>query len=194
MRRFGVIILGWGLYVLQSMRSCWSYQSVTSRNGVGWLGCPWEIGWEALPYGRGLEVELLLFQTKRSQMRWFGHPVRMSPGYLPGKVLRSIETPRTRYVFRLAWERFRILWGSWTLTNKHIYSTATFLKFHAWVMIWIYFVMFGTTICLRQRADERWHQASCGNSVIDITHFKDHIMQRHKIMVFYESVLMFKLS
>ena len=55
----------------------------------------------------GLRVELLLLRIERSQMRWLGHLVRMSPGRLPGELFRAHPTgkrPRTRwkdYVSRL---------------------------------------------------------------------------------------------
>ncbi|TWW71210.1 MAGUK p55 subfamily member 7 [Takifugu flavidus] len=65
-----------------------------------------------------LGVELLLLRVERSQMRWLGHLVRMSPGRLPGEVLwacpsgrRAPGRPRTRwrdYVSRLVWERLGI--------------------------------------------------------------------------------------
>ena len=66
-----------------------------------------------------LKVEPLLLRIERSQMRWFGHLVRMPPGRLPGEVFRACPTgrrprgrPRTRwrdYVSQLAWERLGIL-------------------------------------------------------------------------------------
>lgn len=65
-----------------------------------------------------LGVEPLLLRIERSQLRWFGHLVRMPSGRLPGEVFRACPTgrrprgrPRTRwrdYVSRLAWERLGI--------------------------------------------------------------------------------------
>ena len=67
---------------------------------------------------RELGVDPLLIRVERSQMRWFGHLIRMPPGRLPGEVFRARPTgrrpqgrPRTRwrdYVSRLAWERLGI--------------------------------------------------------------------------------------
>ena len=42
----------------------------------------------------GLGVEPLLLRIERSQMRWFGHLVRMLPGRLPGEVFRARPTGR----------------------------------------------------------------------------------------------------
>lgn len=36
-----------------------------------------------------IEEELELLHVKKSQMRWFGHLVRMPLGLLPGKVFRA---------------------------------------------------------------------------------------------------------
>ena len=65
-----------------------------------------------------LGVEPLLLHIERSQLRWFGHLVRMPPGRLPGEVFRARPTgrrprgrPRTRwrdYISRLAWERLGV--------------------------------------------------------------------------------------
>ena len=65
-----------------------------------------------------LRVEPLLLRVERSQLRWFGHLVRMPPGRLPGEVFRARPSgrrprgrPRTRwrdYISRLAWERLGI--------------------------------------------------------------------------------------
>jgi len=54
----------------------------------------------------------------RSQLRWFGHLIRMPPGRLPLEVFRARPTgrrprdrPRTRwrdYIPHLAWERFGV--------------------------------------------------------------------------------------
>ena len=65
-----------------------------------------------------LGVDPLLLRVERSQMRWFGHLVRMPPGRLPGEVFRARPTgrrpwgrPRTRwrdYVSQLAWEHLGI--------------------------------------------------------------------------------------
>jgi hypothetical protein len=67
---------------------------------------------------RELGVDPLLLHVERSQMRWFGHLIRMPPGRLPGEVFRARPTgrrprgrPRTRwrdYVSRLAWERLGV--------------------------------------------------------------------------------------
>merc|ERR1712208_854 len=66
-----------------------------------------------------LGVEPLLLRLERSQLRWFGHLVRMPPERLPREVLGARPTgrrprgrPRTRwkdYISRLAWERLGIL-------------------------------------------------------------------------------------
>ena len=52
----------------------------------------------------GLRVEPLLLCKERSQLRWFGHLVRMPPGRIPGEVLqarpggrRPQGRPRTRW-------------------------------------------------------------------------------------------------
>uniref|UniRef100_A0A8C2ZC47 Reverse transcriptase domain-containing protein n=1 Tax=Cyclopterus lumpus TaxID=8103 RepID=A0A8C2ZC47_CYCLU len=65
-----------------------------------------------------LGVESLLLRVQRSQLRWFGHLVRMPPGRLPLEVFRARPTgrrprgrPRTRwrdYISRLALERLGI--------------------------------------------------------------------------------------
>ncbi|TWW56216.1 hypothetical protein D4764_08G0002030 [Takifugu flavidus] len=65
-----------------------------------------------------LGVKLLLLRVERSQMRWLGHLVRMSPGRLPGEVFRACPCgrkppgrPRTRWrddVSRLVWEHLGI--------------------------------------------------------------------------------------
>ena len=65
-----------------------------------------------------LGVESLLLRLERSQLRWFGHLVRMPPERLPWKVLAARPTgrrprgrPRTRwgdYISSLAWERLGI--------------------------------------------------------------------------------------
>ena len=59
-----------------------------------------------------LRVEPLLLHIERSQLRWFGHLVRMSPGRLPGEVFwacppgkRPRGCPRTcwrDHIFQLA--------------------------------------------------------------------------------------------
>ncbi|KAJ8012499.1 hypothetical protein DPEC_G00043460 [Dallia pectoralis] len=61
-----------------------------------------------------LGVEPLLLRIERSQLRWFGHLVRMPPGRLPREVLQARPAgrrprgrPRTRwrdYISTLAWE------------------------------------------------------------------------------------------
>uniref|UniRef100_A0A669EXX2 Reverse transcriptase domain-containing protein n=1 Tax=Oreochromis niloticus TaxID=8128 RepID=A0A669EXX2_ORENI len=66
----------------------------------------------------GLRVEPLLLHIERSQLRWFGHLTRMSPGRLLGEVFRACPTerrPRGRlrtrwrdYISRLAWERLGV--------------------------------------------------------------------------------------
>ena len=66
----------------------------------------------------GLVVETLLLCVERSQLRWFGHLMRMPPGRLPREVFLARPTgrrprgrPRTRrrdYISSLAWERLGI--------------------------------------------------------------------------------------
>lgn len=66
----------------------------------------------------GLGVEPLLLHIERSQLRWFGHLVRMPSGRLPWEVFRACPTgrrprgrPRTRwrdYIIRLTWERLGV--------------------------------------------------------------------------------------
>ncbi|KAF7657607.1 hypothetical protein LDENG_00024740 [Lucifuga dentata] len=66
----------------------------------------------------GLGVEPLLLRIERSQLRWFGHLIRMPPGRLPREVFQAHPTgkrprgrPRTRwrdYISRLAWERLGV--------------------------------------------------------------------------------------
>ncbi|KAJ7994746.1 hypothetical protein DPEC_G00252670 [Dallia pectoralis] len=59
-----------------------------------------------------LGVEPLLLCIERSQLRWFGHLVRMPPGRLPREVFQARRgRPRTRwrdYISTLAWERLGI--------------------------------------------------------------------------------------
>uniref|UniRef100_A0A8D3C086 Reverse transcriptase domain-containing protein n=1 Tax=Scophthalmus maximus TaxID=52904 RepID=A0A8D3C086_SCOMX len=65
-----------------------------------------------------LGVEPLLLCVERSQLRWFGHLVRMPPGRLPWEVFQARPAgkrprgrPRTRwrdYISTLAWERLWI--------------------------------------------------------------------------------------
>ncbi|TWW68240.1 hypothetical protein D4764_19G0000380 [Takifugu flavidus] len=61
-----------------------------------------------------LGVEPLLFCVERSQMRWLGQLVRMTPGRVQGMSLKACPPPgrpRTRwrdYVSRLVWERLGI--------------------------------------------------------------------------------------
>ena len=65
-----------------------------------------------------LGVEPLLLCVERSQLRWFGHLVRMPPGRLPREVFQARPAgrrprgrPRTRwrdYISNLAWERLGI--------------------------------------------------------------------------------------
>ncbi len=65
-----------------------------------------------------LGVEPLLLHIERNQLRWLGHLFQMSPGRLPGEVLRAFPTgrrprgrPRTRwrdYVSQLAWQRLGV--------------------------------------------------------------------------------------
>jgi len=67
---------------------------------------------------RELGVEPLLLRIERSQLRWFGHLIRMPPGRLPLEVFRARPTgrsprgrPRTRwrdYISLLAWEHLGI--------------------------------------------------------------------------------------
>ncbi|KAL3043760.1 hypothetical protein OYC64_003589 [Pagothenia borchgrevinki] len=66
----------------------------------------------------GLGVEPLLLRVERSQLKWFGHLVRMPPGRLPREVFQARPAgrrprgrPRTRwrdYTSSLAWERLGI--------------------------------------------------------------------------------------
>ncbi|KAK5851497.1 hypothetical protein PBY51_023044 [Eleginops maclovinus] len=64
----------------------------------------------------GLGVEPLFLRVERSQLRWFGHLVRMPPGRLPREVFQARPAgkrgrPRTRwrgYISLLAWERLGI--------------------------------------------------------------------------------------
>ncbi|KAF7652554.1 hypothetical protein LDENG_00095270 [Lucifuga dentata] len=66
----------------------------------------------------GLGVELLLLRIERSQLRWFGHLIRMPPGRFPREVFQARPTgkrsrgrPRTRwrnYISRLAWEHLGV--------------------------------------------------------------------------------------
>ncbi len=65
----------------------------------------------------GLAVESLLLCVERSQLRWFGHLLRMPPGHLPvvsqvrPAVKRSRGRPRSKwrdYVSVVAWERLGI--------------------------------------------------------------------------------------
>ena len=66
----------------------------------------------------GLGVEPLLLCVERSQLRWFGHLMRMPPGRLPREVFLARPTgrrprgrPRTRwrdYISSLAWEHMGI--------------------------------------------------------------------------------------
>ena len=63
-------------------------------------------------------VEPLLLRIERSQLRWFGHLVRMPPGCLPLEVFQARQTwrrpqgrPRIRwrdYISLLTWERLGI--------------------------------------------------------------------------------------
>jgi len=67
---------------------------------------------------RELGVNPLLLRVERSQLRWFGHLIRMPSGRLPLEVFRARPTgrrprgrPRTHwrdYISRLAWERLGI--------------------------------------------------------------------------------------
>ena len=71
----------------------------------------------------GLGVEPLLLRIERSQMRWLGHLVRMTPGGLPGEVFEVRPTgrrprgrPRTCWidcVSKLTWERLGSPQKSW---------------------------------------------------------------------------------
>ena len=66
----------------------------------------------------GLGVEPLLLCVEKSQLRWFGHLMRMPPGRLPREVFLARPTgrrprgrPRTRwrdYISSLTWERLGI--------------------------------------------------------------------------------------
>ncbi|XP_065817852.1 uncharacterized protein [Labrus bergylta] len=65
-----------------------------------------------------LGVEPLLLRIERSQLRWFGHLLRMPPGRLPLEVFQARPTGRRPrgilrlrwrdYISRLAWERLGI--------------------------------------------------------------------------------------
>jgi len=67
---------------------------------------------------RELGVEPLLLRVERSQLRWFGHLIRMPPGRLSLEVFQARPTgrrprgrPKTRwrdFISRLAWERLGI--------------------------------------------------------------------------------------
>ncbi|KAK5851386.1 hypothetical protein PBY51_002187 [Eleginops maclovinus] len=63
----------------------------------------------------GLGGEPLLLRVERSQLRWFGHLVRMPPGRLPREVSQARpagKRPWTRwrdYISSLAWGRLGIL-------------------------------------------------------------------------------------
>ena len=41
-----------------------------------------------------LRVDPLLLDVERSQLRWFGHLVRLPPGHLPAKVFRACPSER----------------------------------------------------------------------------------------------------
>ena len=95
------------------MRGKWSARSTEDRCGV----CS---DVDSVPVRRGeddAEPKELGASALRSQMRWFGHLVRVPPGRIPGEVFRARPTgrrPRGRpkthwrdYVSRLALERFR---------------------------------------------------------------------------------------
>ena len=65
----------------------------------------------------GLRGEPLLLCVERSQLRWFGHLVRMPPGSFPWRRSRHVQLgeatgrPRTRwrdYISTLAWEHLGI--------------------------------------------------------------------------------------
>ena len=60
---------------------------------------------------KGIGLEPLLLCAERSQMRWFGHLVRMLPRQPLRDVFRPCPTGRTRwkhYLSRLAWARLGI--------------------------------------------------------------------------------------
>jgi len=67
---------------------------------------------------RDFGVEPLLLRVERSQLRWFGHLIKMPPERRPLEVFRAHPTwrrprgrPRTHwrdYISRLAWERLGI--------------------------------------------------------------------------------------
>ena len=79
-----------------------------------------------------LGLEPLLLCLERSQLRWFGHLVRMPTGRLPWEVFQARPVgrrprgrPRTRwrdYISTLAWERLRIppreSWSMWPGKGK----------------------------------------------------------------------------
>ena len=66
----------------------------------------------------GLAVELLLLCVEKSQLRWFGHLMRIPPGRLPREVFLARPTgrrprgrPKTRwrdYISSVAWEHLGI--------------------------------------------------------------------------------------
>ena len=70
-----------------------------------------------------LRLELLLLRIERSQLRWFGHLIRMPPGCLLVEVFEASPTgrrprgrPRTRwrdYISLLTWERLGYPRRSW---------------------------------------------------------------------------------
>ena len=59
-----------------------------------------------------LGVEPLLLHLERSQLRWFGHLVRMPPSGFLGRSSMYVPLEETRwkdYISKLAWERLGIL-------------------------------------------------------------------------------------
>ena len=86
------------------------YKQLKWASSVRWLGSPLEVTTSAIP--EDLRVEPLLLCAERSQMRWFGHLVRMPRP--TGR--RSLGRPRTcwrDYVCQMAWEHHRIPQKSW---------------------------------------------------------------------------------
>lgn len=57
---------------------------------------------------KGLRVNLLILHFKRSQLKWFGHLIRMPPGCILGEVFWACPTRRRPPV------RPRICWRDYT--------------------------------------------------------------------------------
>jgi len=63
---------------------------------------------------RELRVEPLLLRIERSQLRWFGHLIRMPPGCLP------LEDFRARPIGRRPWGRHRTHWRDYIFQGSKI--------------------------------------------------------------------------